>query len=145
MMIVIHLWLQVSGKYMAWIWRDCLSVSGDFDVGGYDYQHALLWSSMEKTQKGRFDLINVGSGNGLLTSGNKPFLRPMLIQILSPHGVTRQQWVKTLLLYSSARYHHQLALGKIDLHNICNKTVDSIVTISPGNLWIHYINPGISC
>ena len=34
--------------------------------------------------------INIGPGNGLVPSGNKPLPEPMLTQI---YGVTRPQWV----------------------------------------------------
>ena len=38
--------------------------------------------------------VNIGSGNGLVPSDNKPLPEPMLTQgSLSPYGVTRPQWV----------------------------------------------------
>ena len=38
--------------------------------------------------------VNIGSGNGLVPSGNKPLPEQMLTQI---HGVTRPQWVNARL------------------------------------------------
>ena len=39
-------------------------------------------------------LVSIGSGNGLMPSGNKPFPESVLTHIFSPYGVTRPQWVK---------------------------------------------------
>ena len=41
--------------------------------------------------------INIGSGNGMVPSGNKPSPEPMLTQPPSPYGVTRPQCVKSTL------------------------------------------------
>ena len=38
-------------------------------------------------------IVSIGSGNGLLPSGNKALLEPMLTQIMSLYGITRSQWV----------------------------------------------------
>ena len=42
-----------------------------------------------------WQLLNIGSGNGLVPSGNKPLPEPMLIQIYVTiwHHITRAQWV----------------------------------------------------
>ena len=40
--------------------------------------------------------VNIGSGNGLVPSGTKPLPEPMLTQI-SRYGVTRPQWVNSLV------------------------------------------------
>ena len=37
--------------------------------------------------------VNIGLGNGLVPSDNKPLPEPMLTQMLSPYGVTRPQYV----------------------------------------------------
>ena len=47
----------------------------------------LLWISMDL----KWRSVNIGSGNGLVPSGNKPLPEPMLTQISL---VTRPQWVK---------------------------------------------------
>ena len=37
--------------------------------------------------------VNIGSGNGLVPTGNKPLPEAML-RLMSPYGVSRPQWVK---------------------------------------------------
>ena len=37
--------------------------------------------------------VNIGSGNGLVPPGTKPLPEPMLTRIMSPYGITKQQWV----------------------------------------------------
>ena len=38
-------------------------------------------------------LLNIGSGKGLVPSGNRPLPEPLLTQISEPYGVTRPKWV----------------------------------------------------
>ena len=54
----------------------------------------LLWNCPNMNVTGlHWWSVNIGSGSGLVPSGNKPLPEPMLTQIL-PYGVTRPQWVK---------------------------------------------------
>ena len=47
--------------------------------------------------------VNIGSGNGLVQTGNKPLPEPMLTQIsVTTHSVTRPQWVNVSLNDSSS-------------------------------------------
>ena len=49
----------------------------------------LIWMSLNFTDK----QWNIGSGNGLVPSGNKPLPESMLTQISATYGITRPQWV----------------------------------------------------
>ena len=40
--------------------------------------------------------VNIGPCNGLVPPSNKPQPQPVLIQIYSPHGIARPQWVNSL-------------------------------------------------
>ena len=52
----------------------------------------LRWAPKDITD----DLVNTGSGNGLVPSGNKPLPGPVLTKIFDTiYGVTRPQWVNT--------------------------------------------------
>ena len=58
------------------------------------YDNVLRWMSQDLTD----DQVNVGSGNGLVPSGNKPLPEPVLTQIYAPYGITRGQWVNIGLM-----------------------------------------------
>ena len=38
--------------------------------------------------------IAIGSGNGLVLSGNKPLPKPVLTLLYVPYGIIRSQWIK---------------------------------------------------
>ena len=46
--------------------------------------------------QGLADHIDIGQGNGLVLSGNKPLPEPMLTQICAQYGITRPQRVKDI-------------------------------------------------
>ena len=46
-------------------------------------------------------LVNIGSGNGLLLSGNKPLPEPVWPRSMSPYSVTWPQWVKNSCIYKN--------------------------------------------
>ena len=58
-------------------------------------------------------LVNIGSGNGLVPSGNKPLPEPMLTQI---YVVSRPQWVNAFILYTFS-----VRLPINTYHYICSK------------------------
>ena len=61
------------------------------------YLEYFLWNCNQlNATTPHWSLINIGSGNGLVPSGNKPLPEPMLTQIIAPYGVTGPQWVKGL-------------------------------------------------
>ena len=43
-------------------------------------------------------LVNIGSGNGLVPSGNKPLPEPILTRSMSPYSIARPQWVNSTVL-----------------------------------------------
>ena len=45
------------------------------------------------TTEPRYWEVNIGSGNGLVLSGTKPLLEPMLTQTYVPYDITRPQLV----------------------------------------------------
>ena len=47
--------------------------------------------------------INIGSGNGLMPPGNKPYLSQCWPRSLSPYGITRPEWVKIPSLWKAAK------------------------------------------
>ena len=49
----------------------------EIDDWGIFCEIALIWMSLDFTD----NQVNIGSGNGLVLSGNKPLPGPMLIQI----------------------------------------------------------------
>ena len=51
-------------------------------------EEALMWMAQNN-----FD-VNIGSGDGLLLSGNIPLPEPMLTKIYATYGVTKPQWIK---------------------------------------------------
>ena len=59
----------------------------------------------------RWWCVNIVSGNSLVRSGNKPLPEPMLTQIISPHGVTRPQWVNVKNVKNLSALHCQ--------HHVC--------------------------
>ena len=57
---------------------------------------------------------NIGSDNGLVPSGNKPLLKPLLTQIYIIICITRQQWVK-INGYQVACFGIKIGLGQWNL------------------------------
>ena len=68
----------------------------DFQTNFNDWWLSYLpWNYPQMNVTGPFWwLVNIGSGNGLVLSGNKPLPEPMLTQIYVTIGITRPQWVK---------------------------------------------------
>ena len=68
------------------------------DFGDWWLRH-LLWNCPDMNITGlHWWSVNIGSGNGLVPSGNKPLPEPMLNcwpRSLSPYGVTRPEWVNS--------------------------------------------------
>ena len=62
--------------------------------------------------------VNIGSGNGLLPSGNTPLLEPMLTSFMLPYGVTKPRWVKL----------------NISPHGHCSDDCDRSTLILPNSL-----------
>ena len=75
-------------------------------------------------------LVNIGSGNGLVLSGNKPLPEQMLAKIYGPHGTTRPGWVKLGLLsqnYEKVGYHHTNPV-KLTCHNVSKFALNGMFT-----------------
>ena len=48
-----------------------------------------------RTPQNTFENVTIGSGNGLVSSGNKPLHKPLLTQIHMPYGSNIAQWVNS--------------------------------------------------
>ena len=61
------------------------------------YLKYFLWNcnQVNATTSHR-SLVSIGSGNGLVPSGNNHYLSQCWHRSMSPYGVTRPQWVKVL-------------------------------------------------
>ena len=59
------------------------------------YLKYLLWNCFQvNATTPHWSLVNIGSGNGLVPSGSKPFLSQYWRRSLSPYKITGSQWVK---------------------------------------------------
>ena len=45
--------------------------------------------------------VNIGSGDGLLLSGNKPLHEPCWIRTVMPYGVTSSRWINSVMSISA--------------------------------------------
>ena len=67
--------------------------------------------------------VNIGSGNGLVPSGNKPLSEPMLTQIIVAYDITRPQLFDIKISYQSATW--------------AGNTMSSLLFLFNGN-WNHH-------
>ena len=93
---VMHIPWQLCSCVMCKILEDTLLELRSFAHPGqfYGYMREAQRSHVNATEH-LFWQVNIGSGNGLVLSSNKPLPEPMLTQIYVAIYVTRQQWVNT--------------------------------------------------
>ena len=68
-------------------------------MGTTRHSHQILLPQVNATEP-HWWYVNIGSGNGLVPSGNKPLPEPILSHISCGHkayGITRPQWVKLVI------------------------------------------------
>ena len=77
----------------------------------------LLWNCLQIYAVAPYRWkVNSGSGYGLVQSDNKPLPEPILAQIrsISPHGVTRPQWVRyTLCLEKTYLFKYRASSANV--------------------------------
>ena len=87
----------------------------------------LLWNCPNMNVSGlHWWSVNIGSGNGLVPSGNKPLPEVMLTQILSPYGVTRPQWVNSLTLRQNDHHFTDIVKCIFINENCCILVLNSL-------------------
>ena len=75
----------------------------------------LLWNCPNMKVTGlHWWSVNVGSGNGLVPSGNKPLPEPMLTQTFAPYGVTGPQWVNDETFWWLMLKQHLIVNFRVD-------------------------------
>ena len=74
-----------------WPKGDAVVISSNFHIKNL-YLHFLWNYSCVNVTRPHWWLVNIGWGNGLVVSGNKPLTDPMVTQILVTIYVTKQQW-----------------------------------------------------
>ena len=73
----------------------------------------FMWNCPQMHVTGVYSwFINIGSGNGLVPSGNKPLTEPMLS--MSPNGVNRLQWFPRIKSYE---FHMKTMKTDVQSHN----------------------------
>ena len=83
-------------------------------------------------------LVNIGSGNGLVPSGNKPLPEP-IPKSLSPYDITRPQWVNSFTVYlETSKWINLVGLRCKDLPDsnqgdfICQRAINSPTLVIDG-------------
>ena len=73
--------------------------------------------------RGSQSQVNIGSGNGLVLSGNKPLPQPMLTKIYDTiYDVSRLQWVKSSCFYKLGYLMEYILMANILLMPQCKIT-----------------------
>ena len=63
----------------------------------------LLWNCPQMITTGPGDLVNIGSGNGLVPSGNRPLPEPMLTQSSCQHMVSLHESILQICMYNTSQ------------------------------------------
>ena len=84
--------LQLIGPRRIWLQSQISKFQTHFND---KYLKYFLWIFYQvNATTPHWSLVNSGSGNGLVPSGNKPLPEPCWPRSLSPYDVTSPQWVK---------------------------------------------------